>query len=218
MSAIKQEINRLDLIPQLLNQLCPGGKGVEIGVFKGEFSKHILENWDGTLYLVDPWRELDFESYNDASNHANHNTAYLETMSNIKGFEDRAFMIRALSDQAVELFPNNSLDYIFIDGNHAYDWVKKDIEMWWPKLKKGGIFAGHDYIGMDWYSDPNFMENGKDKHIWHFNYANLDENGAPHLEYSGVFGVNPAVDEFAKKKKIQFHVTEEFYGTFYTVK
>ena len=213
MSAIKQQINRLDLIPQLLNQLCPNGKGVEIGVFKGEFSKHILENWDGTLYLVDPWRELDEAEYADSSNHKNHNAAYLETMSRIAGHEDRAFMIRALSHQAASLFPNNSLDYVYIDGNHAYEWVKQDIETWWPKLKKGGIFAGHDYISMDWYNDPNFLDNGKDKHIWHFNHATPDQ-----LEYSGVFGVNPAVDEFAKKKKIRFHVTEEFYGTFYTVK
>lgn len=213
MSAIKQKINRLDLIPQLLNQHCPGGKGVEIGVFKGEFTQHILNNWDGTLYLVDPWRELDEAEYADSSNHKNHNTAYLETMSRIAGHEDRAFMIRALSHQAVELFPNNSLDYVYIDGNHAYDYVKQDIELWWPKLKKGGLFAGHDYIGMDWYGDPNFLENGKDKHIWHFNHATPDQ-----LEYSGVFGVNPAVDEFAKKKKLQFNVTEEFYGTFYVIK
>ncbi len=211
-TAKKQDINRLDLIPQLL-QFYPNGKGVEIGVFKGEFTKHILENWQGTMYLVDPWRELDEEEYADSSNHKNHSTAYLETMSRIAGNEDRAFMIRALSTQAASLFEDNSLDFVYIDGNHAYEWVKEDIQTWWPKLKKGGLFAGHDYIAMDWYNDPNFLENGKDKHIWHYNEATPD-----HLEYSGVFGVNPAVDEFAEQNGLQIQVTNEFYGTFWVIK
>lgn len=211
-TAIREDINRLDLIPKLL-QKYPNGKGVEIGVFKGEFTKHLLENWSGTMYLVDPWRELDEAEYADSSNHKNHSTAYLETMSRIAGNEDRAFMIRALSTQAAALFQDNSLDFVYIDGNHAYEWVKEDLATWWPKLKKGGLFAGHDYIGMDWYGDPNFLENGKDKHIWHFNHATPDQ-----LEYSGVFGVNPAVDEFAADHKISFKVTNEFYGTFFAIK
>jgi hypothetical protein len=61
---------------------------------------------------------------------------------------------------------------------------------------------GHDYIAMDWYNDPNFMANGKDKHI----YA---ANGF----YFGVFGVNPAVDEFCKKNKLDPWFTNEWFGT-----
>ncbi len=213
MAAIKQEINRLDLIPALLNSQCPGGKGVEIGVFKGQFTKHILDRWDGTLYLVDPWRALNEEEYLDSSNHANHNDAYSQTMQRIKGNEDRAFMIRALSNQAADLFPDNSLDFVYIDGNHAYEYVKMDLEIWWPKLKVGGIFAGHDYLPMDWFKDPNFAENGIDKHIWHY-----PEDKPDQLTYSGVFGVNPAVDEFAQKNGITFKVTNEYYGTFFAIK
>lgn len=213
MAAIKQEVNRLDLIPMLLNQHCPSGKGVEIGVFKGQFTEHLLDKWAGTLYLVDPWRALDEAEYTDSSNHANHDTAYAETMSRISGNEDRAFMIRALSTQAVSLFEDNSLDFVYIDGNHAYEYVKEDIEAWWPKLKKGGVFAGHDYLPIDWFNDKTFAENGIDKHIWHYNLLTPDQ-----LEYSGVFGVNPAVDEFAAKHGLQFNVTEEYYGTFWTIK
>ena len=57
--------HRDDLISDLKN-LIPSGKGVEIGVFKGEFSKHILNNWEGTLYMVDVWRPLGDE-YEDSS-------------------------------------------------------------------------------------------------------------------------------------------------------
>jgi hypothetical protein len=195
---------REEVIPYILNLNGLKGKGVEIGVFKGKFSKHLLNNWCGELYLVDPWRGLD--DYIDSSNHQNHPNAYLETINNISGYEDRAIMIRSLSKQAVDLFRDNSLDFIYIDGNHSYDSVKEDLEIWYPKLKKGGIFSGHDYIRMDWYNDPHFLENKKDKHIW-------SNNGSGELGYAGVFGVNPAVDEFCKENHLTLYLTSEWTAT-----
>jgi len=190
-----------------LKNLYPNGKGAEIGVFKGETSKAILNNWDGTLYMIDVWRALNWENYEDSSNHSIHTTAYKETMDNIQGLEDRGIMIRASSKQASNLIADNSLDWIWIDANHAYDYVKEDIELWWPKLKKGGLFSGHDYMNMDWYNDPKFAPNGKDKYI----YSNTGY-------YHGVFGVNPAVDEFASKHGYQVNVTKEWFGTWYFTK
>ena len=49
---------REEVLPRILSENKLNGKGVEIGVFKGQFSKHILENWDGKLYLIDPWRGI----------------------------------------------------------------------------------------------------------------------------------------------------------------
>lgn len=203
------EINnktRQEVLPRILLENNLNTKGVEIGVFKGEFSKHLLENWPGKLFLVDPWRGV--EDYIDSSNHTNHPTAYLETMNSISGFEDRAIMIRGLSDQAVELFEDESLDFIFIDGNHAYDYVKEDMELWFPKLKKGGLFSGHDYLKMSWEYNPEIdPKNKKDKHIW------SDNNSGESLNYAGVFGVNPAVEEFCEERGINFYVTTEWFST-----
>lgn len=195
-----------DLILDLNNKF-PNGKGVEIGVFKGETSKFILQNWNGKLYMVDVWKGLETEQYEDSSNHSIHQTALKETVDNIKGFENRGIMIRATSQEASNLFTDESLDWIWIDANHAYDYVREDIEIWFPKLKKGGLFSGHDYINMDWYNDPNFLKNKKDKYI----YSNTGY-------YHGVFGVNPAVDEFAKKNNYQINVTKEWFGTWYFTK
>jgi len=201
--------HRDDLIKDL-NNLIPSGKGVEIGVFKGEFSKNILNNWEGTLYMVDVWRPLGDE-YEDASNHKDHVDAYQETMENIKGFEDKGIMVRATSEVAADMFQDETLDFIFIDANHAYDFVVEDINLWYPKLKKGGMFSGHDYINMDWYNDPNFAPNGKDKYIY---TSMLD--GTP--IYNGVFGVNPAVDEFCDKHGYKPNVTKEWFGTWWFIK
>ncbi len=194
-------------IGEYLTSLGLINKGVEVGVFKGEFSKQILSKWPGTLYMVDPWRPLGDE-YIDYSNHINHSTVYSESMGNIGGFEDRAIMIRSLSEQAVDLFEDKSLDFVYIDANHAYDYIKQDIELWYPKVKNGGLISGDDYLDMDWYTDPNFLPNGKDKHIY---------SGDRH--YNGIFGVNPAVDEFCEENGYTVNVIKgDFFNTWYFIK
>ena len=109
------------------------------------------------------------------------------------------------------IFEDESLDFIYIDANHAYDFVVEDINLWFPKLKKGGIFSGHDYLDMDWYNDPNFCPNKIDKYI----YTNTFEG--THY-YNGIFGVNPAVDEFCNEHKYEVNVTKEWFGTWWFIK
>lgn len=184
--------------------------GVEIGTFKGEFANTILSTWNGKLFMIDPWRELGDE-YIDDSNHRNHITAYQETITSISGFEDRSFMLRGLSNQLVNLFDDDSLDFVYIDGNHAYEYVKEDIRLWYPKVKKGGILSGHDYnlfngTQKGWYEDTIFAEDGINKHIW--------RDG----KYYGVFGVNPAVDEFCLKNNYELNHTKEWDSTWFIFK
>jgi hypothetical protein len=176
-------------------------KGVEVGSFKGKFARTILEKWEGVLYMVDPWYEL--EDYNDMSNIGLNQDAYLEAMRSINDFRDRAYMLRCLSKQAVDLFPDESLDFVYIDGNHEYSYVVQDIKLWCPKVKKGGIVAGHDYLDIDWY-DHEYSEKNKNKYMW-----------GDGQHFIGVFGVNPAVDEFCKENNIEFSLTEEFSRTWY---
>ncbi|GAG75308.1 unnamed protein product [marine sediment metagenome] len=48
------------------------------------------------------------------------------------------------SADAVNLIPDN-LDFVYIDGNHSYEYVLRDIELYFPKVKEGGVVGGHDY-------------------------------------------------------------------------
>jgi hypothetical protein len=207
MKRIKLDKNRTSLFSEF-SQKFPNGKGAEIGTFMGQFSRQMLNHWGGTLFMVDVWRGLGDE-YIDSSNHNNFDGGvYGKAMKNIEGFEDRAIMIRASSDIASQLFEDESLDFVYIDANHAYDWVVQDIELWYPKVKKGGILWGHDYLGMDW-SNPPTMENGKDKHIWMKN----DNEPNSEYKYAGIFGVNPAVDEFCEKYAYDLHLSNEWTGS-----
>lgn len=196
----KNGLNRVELMSKICSQF-PNGVGVEVGTFKGSFSKQIIQNWNGTLYMVDVWRGLK-DGYIDSSNHLlQSENVYEEAMKNIEGYEDRAVMIRASSEISAKIFNDHSLDFVYIDANHAYDYVVQDIKLWFPKVKIGGYILGHDYIDLDWYNDPNYLPNKKDKHIWNGNF------------YHGVFGVNPAVDEFCEDYGYELTLTTEWFGT-----
>jgi predicted O-methyltransferase YrrM len=202
---IQVEKNRLEFLKEILGQV-PNGKGIEVGTFKGELSKEILSMWTGTLYMLDVWRPLDAE-YIDSSNHGNFKDGvYADAMANIIGLEDRAVMIRCTSEVGSDIFSDESLDFAYIDANHAYDFVKQDIELWWPKVKKGGWLCGHDFLKIDWWNDTNFYANGIDKHIWSNEF------------YHGLFGVNPAVEEFCKETGNNAYITNEFFGSWFVRK
>ena len=138
---MKQSGFRENGIPKLISK---NGYGVEIGVHKGDLSKCILSNWDGTLYMVDTWSPM--EDYHDDSMSGDLFTNLNKTIENIKEYQDRGLIIRMTSEQASNLFADNSLDFVYIDGNHKYEYVLQDLNLWYPKVKKGGYLIGDDYL------------------------------------------------------------------------
>jgi FkbM family methyltransferase len=205
---MEYKFDHRDKLPEFLNHLGLVNKGVELGTFKGGYSRNIVSNWPGKLYMVDVWRPLSIEEYDDASNHQNHIDAYSEAMSEIKGYEDRAFMLRMKGVYASELFEDNSLDFVYIDANHTYEGVKEDIKYWYPKVKPGGLLLGHDYL-------PNDMYNDERKDLPIYLYAN---NNPDEVNYAGMFGVNPAVNEFVKENNYVVNQTDEWLGTWWLQK
>ena len=203
----KLDMERTELIRKI-GKLFPNGKGVEVGTFKGAFAREILLNWSGHLYMVDVWRGLNDNEYQDGSNHYSHNDAFELTMLNIDGFEDRATMIRTKSTQGADLFQDNSLDFVYIDANHAYDYVVEDMEKWYPKVKNGGYLIGHDYLDIDWNNNEfKLLDNGKDI------YLDKPLEGQE-FNAQGIFGVNPAVHEFCEKyNHTDLKLTNEFFSS-----
>ena len=195
--------NRVQL-PHLLNTLNYSS-GIELGVFKGEFSKVILNNWSGTLYLIDVWRPLPVEEYDDVSNNQYHSNAYSDVINNIKEYEDRAFMLRMSSKDAIEIFEDQSLDFIYIDANHTYESAREDIKLWYPKIKFGGMISGHDYL-------PQYLFDQRP------NEKNIPILNGEEKDYVGMFGINHAVNEFVVKYNLKLNLTNEFYSTWWTIK
>lgn len=69
---------------------------------------------------------------------------------NTEPYRDYIITIIGRTDELSNEFKDESFDFIFIDADHSYEAVKKDIEMWYPKVKQGGVIAGHDYDRPAW--------------------------------------------------------------------
>lgn len=145
----QSDISRFDF-PKLLNDMGLNGYGAEIGVHQGHHARGLLERWGcKKLYLVDAWRELTYwkDSFNtDREGHANN---MMQTYMNTYHFGERVCLVRELSVDAANMFPDGHFDFIYIDANHSYEAFKEDFEAWLPKLKGGGIFSGDDFTEDD---------------------------------------------------------------------
>lgn len=136
-------------LPHLLNKLSLTGAGAEVGVKRGIYSEIILSRWEGKkLYLVDPWEEQNDESYVDRANvdQERHDTFYNEALERLGKFNGRFEIVRDYSLTAAADIPDESLDFVYIDARHDHDSVLEDLRAWEPKVKVGGVIAGHDYL------------------------------------------------------------------------
>jgi len=138
--------DRISLL-ELVNSRFPNGVGVEIGVAGGHLTKQIVATWKslGRLYCIDPWKHFD-EGYDDACNLSQQEQdGRYEQVT--KDFLDnpRVGFGRQMSHEAAKYMANESVHFIYLDANHAFPEATRDLTCWWPILKPGGIFAGHDY-------------------------------------------------------------------------
>lgn len=109
--------------------------GAEIGVDRGHFSEYMLKYIpDSHIISVDPWRwKLRGES------------RYSSSVRRLTPFGERSVIIRKDSMDAVWEIPEESLDFVYIDGNHEFDYVMSDLIWWAKRVKYGGMVSGHDY-------------------------------------------------------------------------
>ena len=128
-----------------LNQKGLLREGVEVGTHRGKFARQILSQWKGQcLYCIDHWQtgwsSTDPTAFGDRS------LDRAEAVKLLTPFKDRARILCMTSIEASDLFSDKSLDFVYIDGNHHTTGFRSDVETWWPKLKPGGILAGHDVV------------------------------------------------------------------------
>ena len=157
--------------------------GVEVGVDKGEFSAHLLgKSKLEKLYCVDTWQDDFGSNYKPGFYDPNGNNRYIEAATNLKEFAERIILAKGTSVEMANQFsnalPGKEVDFCYIDGDHTYEGVYVDIRAWLPKLKIGGILAGHDY---------KYKEDAKNSGIKAIDGDQLD------------YGVKIVVDGFCKR-------------------
>jgi len=141
--------------------LVEGGTGVELGVAAGDFSERILNRSKlGYLYSIDMW----------AGDRGHDMQQYREAIARLSPHRTRNTILRMRFDEALPLFSDHCLDFIYIDG-YAHDGELDGVTFrdWYPKLKSGGFIAGDDYHP-DWplvmaAVDRFVAENGLELHV-----------------------------------------------------
>jgi hypothetical protein len=163
----------------LLNTMDKNLVVCEIGVFKGDFSKimldilspkelHLIDIFDGMMCSGDKdgndiiWTNLD-EEYMNVKN----------TFSN----DNRVYVHKGLSYDILNSFEDNYFDMVYIDGNHSYDGVKSDLKSSFLKVKNGGLICGHDYISSKFEGVVRAVDEFCDNHNLEIEY--LTKDGCP---------------------------------------
>jgi predicted O-methyltransferase YrrM len=139
------------LYKYVVDRFQSGSHFVEVGTWLGQSAAYLAveilnSNKNIKFDCIDLWE--DNEEYKDAQV-IKENRFYETFLKNVEPIKDHITPIKLPSLEAVKLYEDNSLDFIFIDASHIYENVKNDIEAWYPKLKSGGILAGHDYCCAD---------------------------------------------------------------------
>lgn len=116
--------------------------GAEIGVDKGEFTVSFCKA-GLSMYAIDPWGY--YPGYEDSRGYETLNQLYEDTKRLLIPYPN-CKVIRKTSMEAALEFPDESLDFVYIDGNHEFQFVADDVCVWSKKVKKGGVISGHDYI------------------------------------------------------------------------
>jgi hypothetical protein len=145
-SIVRIEMDRFRGFTTLLRELDLK-VGAEIGVLKGLFSKWLMVKGKvSKLYLVDPY--LGYDDYSRIRTQDHMNAYEVKAKNRLAKFNVE--FVKKTSMEAVKDFEDESLDFVFIDANHAFEWVMPDIIEWSKKVKKGGIVSGHDYSDYHW--------------------------------------------------------------------
>ena len=136
--------------------------GIEIGCYAGEDTEIFINSGlFETFYCIDPYNPDEKQFIGDQIKEAEQ--VFDKKFKNNK-------IIRKIKDYSWNVannFQNESVDFIYLDGDFNYESIKKDLELYYPKIKKNGIISGHDY-------DPKFgvynavNEFFKDKFIFLF--------------------------------------------------
>lgn len=132
----------------MLEHFPRGGIVAELGVFRGMFSRRLLDILKPhRLYLVDLWSQSLDWVIDGEQRSINGDAAYRETVSQFEN-DDRVRIRRQSTIDFLVSTPDDSLDVVYLDADHSYESVRDELALAWPRLRTGGWLAGHDYCDL----------------------------------------------------------------------
>lgn len=174
---------------RLLEALPKESVGAEIGVHVGDFSSAILRVVrPARLHLIDPWEHEVGEAYGDAwyggGAVGGQDTMDMRFRAVTARFaaeitSGRVVVHRSRAAAIADSFRDGYFDWVYIDGNHLYEYVKLDLEKYYSKVKSGGTIAGDDYGLEGWWD--NGVQRAVDEFVEGWTSVSLTMKGTQFL-------------------------------------
>ena len=189
----------------MVNKFKSGSHFVEIGAWLGKSTSYmaveIINSGKNIKFdVLDTW-EGSKGGANDESLHSDlmknlDDSLYNNFLKNIDPVRNYINPIQAWSFDVVDKYNDKSLDFVFIDGAHDYESVKRDIIDWYPKVKDNGVIGGHDYNIHDWpgvvqavnefFGEENVNNVKKDTWSWFVNKNDIEQTWILEKNNSGL--------------------------------
>lgn len=128
---------------------------VEIGTHQGVFADEFMARFAGSLVCVDPW-DSETDEFGEAfqpafvPNVTSRAVDFQIAQAALTGkYPGRVLFYKERSLEYAKAVADWSQEFVYIDGMHNLSSVSADLRAWWPKLKPGGVMAGHDYAPLN---------------------------------------------------------------------
>ncbi len=145
LTALKQIERRAD-IPMFLRRFGLNNRICEVGVRFGYHLRQLLA-CDPTLAIgVDIWKDTGKEGQNDTGMSQRRLDGIYQNVFHEFMFDPRVKLFRGFSVGAASVVDDFSLDFCYLDADHTKTGCWNDLNAWWPKVRRGGMLAGHDYV------------------------------------------------------------------------
>jgi predicted O-methyltransferase YrrM len=123
----------------------PNSTIVEIGCYMGESAEIFLESGNvDKIYCVDPW-ENNYDSSDESSHKAPMEFVEKSFDDRVSRFGDKVVKLKMTAERAFELIADESVDLVYLDGEHTYEANERYLNLYNPKLKHDGYMCGHDW-------------------------------------------------------------------------
>jgi hypothetical protein len=149
--------SRMELWMGLMDKLKTA-KMAEIGVYRGDFAASLLKQCKSiqTYYMVDPWKHLD--DWNKPANKEDKifEEFLSETKAKTEFAGERRVILRGKTTEVISQIPDESLDFVYIDGDHTLRGITIDLIQVYRKIRPGGFIGGDDFSASPWQHETSF--------------------------------------------------------------
>jgi len=136
----EEQLNALRALYSWANEINVDGIAVEVGTFSGE-NAVVMAKYFNRVVTIDPWLNgYDKDDHASNAGMAEVEKKYLERTESFTNISH----IKLPSIEASKQFDDGSVDLVYLDGDHRAEALVADIDAWKPKVRPGGILAGHD--------------------------------------------------------------------------